>query len=396
MTDSSEPISGYAFVEAVSTPPEQAGRQERSDVVLDVIVSSAFDSGKGGERNPRDLAIVRIMSTMKRLKNRFNLSAVVEGNWFSVTFGPSPGDPPAWLLYGTSDYSGPITRINLIRMEPLNGKPKNSPQERLLADLRALCHLGQAGNFIQQVPPLKPRATHFVRVLDVGHANFSAIHKSRDADSPIEGYFDVGGPVFFHHHTFPKAFADVGRVPKRGFVALSHWDFDHYSLAVTKLKALRQLCWYAPEQDVGPSAARLQSLLGGNLTLLKQAAFQVGHGLDLWKGLGPSTDRNSSGYVMTASIGRGNALLTGDVAYDMIPAAAFSNLSALAITHHGGSGGGAPPSPLNGTGVAAVSFGLPNRYHHPDSTNLLAHKGKGWTVHATFNTQISRGDVWLY
>ena len=105
-------------------------------------------------------------------------------------------------------------------------------------------------------------------MIDVGHANCAAIHVAQDPNSAIIGYYDVGAPVFFHRKTFPKAFVEEKRVPNSGFVVLSHWDFDHYALAVTKLKSLQALKWYAPNQAVGPNAARLQSILGNNLRFI--------------------------------------------------------------------------------------------------------------------------------
>jgi hypothetical protein len=75
---------------------------------------------------------------------------------------------------------------------------------------------------------------------------------------------DVGGPLFFHGKSFPKAFNESTRVPDSGFVVLSHWDFDHYSLAVSKIPKLRDLDWYAPDQPVGPNAAACKPNLGAN------------------------------------------------------------------------------------------------------------------------------------
>jgi len=393
-----EEIRGYAFVDVVSKPNEGINSYQRLNIVFDVISASAFHAGRGVMDDPKDLWIVRIMSTLSRLQSLFFIEDITEGTWFSVAFQDKEGNPPAWVLEATDDYNGPIKRTNLVRLQPISLRQPGSPETNLHDRLSELCKSNEGQttqNLDLRIISSQLEENYFVRVIDVGHANFAAIHLSRNPDSNIVGYFDVGGPVFFHHHSFPNTFPESNRVPAQGFVALSHWDFDHYSLAVTKLKDLQKLRWFAPNQTVGPNAIRLQFQLGGNLTFITQPSFQIAQRLDLWKGTGSVTDRNNSGYVMTVSSQTTKVLLTGDVGYDMIPTQAKSNLSALGITHHGGSGSGTPPSPMNGQGVAAVSFGVPNYYHHPDVNNLMNHTAVGWTVNPTFVTKTQRGDVWL-
>lgn len=115
----------------------------------------------------------------------------------------------------------------------------------------------------------------------------------------------------------------------------------------------------------------------------------------MWKGTGHHSDRNNSGYVLTVVNDKGRTLLTGDVSYDSIPGAAKANLAALGVTHHGGSGAGTPPTPVNRTGAAAVSFGFPNRYHHPSVLEIAAHGSIGWDVKPTYVDSKNRGDIWL-
>jgi hypothetical protein len=399
MAESDKVIRGYAFVESVSKPSEDGSTYQRLSLVLDVISTSAFDSDEGGERNPKDLSIIRIMSTLNRLQELFYIGDIAEGTWFYVVFQDSPGNPIAWVLDAADDYSGPIRRTNLIDLQPLLMKLRGSSEPNLFTRLSALCNPAREqakqakqnlkSDFITNLPP----RDFYVRVVDVGQASFAAIHEAMALNSNIVGYFDVGGPAFFHNKTFPKVFTENTRVPKKGFVALSHWDFDHYSLALTKLKSLQQLTWYAPVQTVGPNAARLQSQLGCNLVLLEQSSFQITQGLDLWRAAIPipKKDRNASGYVLTVSRHDAKALLTGDMPYNKIPPHVTHNLSALCITHHGGLGGGTPPSPVNRYGIAAVSYGVPNSYHHPNTSNLKNHKNIGWRICPT----CLLGDVWL-
>jgi hypothetical protein len=386
---------GYGFIESFSKPYD-ASSYSRINIVLDVVDAKAFDTGIVQERSPAHLSMVRIMTTQKRLEHLFDISSpIIEGDWFRIELGVHPGMPRAWVLEARNDYGGAVIALNLIGLLRVNGEGPNEaigPNSKLGA-LRLWCKI--AGR-PAAVPAVITDATDLhVRVADVGHASFAAIHVAPDPASKIVGYFDVGGPVYFHHHTFPKAFKDHLLIPRDGFVALSHWDFDHYSLAVTKMKGLQNLTWYAPEQLVGPNAARLQVLLGARLNFVHTPTYHISAGLQMWQGSGALGDRNNSGYVFTVQNGAGGTLLTGDVAYDCIPAGAKTNLVALGVTHHGGSGAGSPPTPLAGSGSAAVSFGLPNRYHHPNWDDIAKHTLAGWHVQPTFVTPTNRGDVWL-
>jgi beta-lactamase superfamily II metal-dependent hydrolase len=86
-------------------------------------------------------------------------------------------------------------------------------------------------------------------------------------------------------------------------------------------------------------------------------------------------------------------LLTADVGYNYMEAALKNGLTGVSIPHHGGNGSAAPP---NGSGIAAVSYGVPNRYRHPIENNLNAHSVAGWTVNRTAAHGLtSRGDRWL-
>ncbi len=385
---------GYGFLESYSKAG-QGSAYSRLNIVFDMVDAAAFDQGMTADRSPRHLSFVRIMSTSKRLDELFAIGEVAEeGEWFRVTLATRSGMPRAWILDAEGDYDGPIHASNLIGLERLAGSGAGTTLQAgsTVSLLRQWCTVAAPA----------PQAAHrqfpadlYVRIVDVGHANFSAIHNERAIRDSIVGYFDVGGPIFFHHHTLPEDFPEYRYIPEDGFVALSHWDFDHYSLALTKLMALQQLTWYAPDQPVGPNAARLQTLLGARLNLISAPVFDISGTLRMWRGTGAIHDRNNSGYVLTVPNRRGATLLTGDVSYAAIPAPAMANLAALCITHHGGSGAGGPPKPATGTAVAAVSFGMPNHYHHPNDAAIAEHAVAGWTVSPTYRAPAARGDVWL-
>jgi beta-lactamase superfamily II metal-dependent hydrolase len=278
------------------------------------------------------------------------------------------------------------------------GSPPYPNSKPLPQELDAWCAVPSNSGISDRVDvtsPPPPSSSLHIRMIDVGHANCAAIHVARNANSKIIGYYDVGAPVFFHRRTFPKAFFEQARVPDDGFVVLSHWDFDHYALAVTQLKTLQTLKWYAPSQSVGPNAARLQSQLGSRLNFIDAKQIPILPNLRLWKGRGPSGDRNNSGYVLRATQALESALLTGDVSYEAIAPAAKKRLGALGITHHGGNSSANPPRP-HGEGRAIVSYGSPNRYGHPSEIHLRAHEAAGWKVRRTAGDAVyARGDVWL-
>lgn len=389
-------IKAYGFVEAVTYPDPNEGNRGRVNFVLDSLRVEAFHAGVSVADTADDLLIVRILSTIKRLETLFPEIKWEEGSWIEFQLQDSPGDPPAWYLSAAEDYSGTVVRTNITKAVRLGGRP--FPENNLEQKLAQFCRSSDATR-VPPTPGLRRRKNAlggpFVRVVDVGQASFSAIHTSKLASSRILGYFDVGEPLFFHHKTFPRVFRERKMVPVSGFVVLSHWDFDHYSLAVSKLPKLRNLAWYAPDQPVGPNAARLQALLGTNLTLLSVPFFSVRRGIELWKGTGFSSNRNDSGYAMRITRAGGPVLLSGDLPYSMFPAGIGNRFSAIVVTHHGGAFTGSPPAPMAKGAVAAVSYGIPNRYHHPNKLAIGFHQSVGWSIQPTYTSTKKRGDVWL-
>lgn len=395
MGNGEEPIRAYGFIDAVTDPPAQASNFARVNFLVDAIRAEAFDN-RAVSREPSHLLVLRLMSTIRRLQDRFPDVKWEEGEWVELELQERYCEPPVWFITAEADYEGPVRRTNLVRATPINtkGAPSSSLGSRLAAYCQASQHARRPASSGRKSRAAANVDTH-IRVVDVGQASFAAIHTKSNFGSPIIGYFDVGGPAFFHQSTFPSSFAEASRIPAKGFVAISHWDFDHYSLAVSKLTGLQNLSWYAPDQVVGPNAAALQAKLGSKLTLLSVPTFEVAPGLELWKGTGTGSNRNHTGYVMRALRQRGSALLTGDLPYALLPPPVSSAVGALAITHHGGSGSGVPPAPTAQGAIAAVSYGNPNRYHHPDPAVLVAHKNLGWSVRPTYVSAGSRGDVWL-
>jgi beta-lactamase superfamily II metal-dependent hydrolase len=385
----------YGFVEGTASPIPR-NNYSRFALMLDAVDGAAFDDNPAASREPKHLSILRVISTPQRMLDLFSFEVPQEGSWIQLTLGTEPGLPPVWILSASNDFSGQVVRTNVISIELLRGVGANTNlRPRTVADdLEAWCAIKRPGRSTKLVKKIKPPTERFhIRIVDVGHASCAAIHTERNTNSPIVGYFDAGAPAFFHSKSFPALFNESARVPASGFVVLSHWDFDHYALAVTRLKNLQRLDWYAPRQKVGPNAAKFQDDLGARLHFIGRKQIPITKGLKLYRGLGPLTDRNSSGYVMRLKQKDENVLLTADVGYDHINTALKKGLTGLSVPHHGGNGSVNPPI---GKGTAAVSYGLPNRYRHPVEDNLLAHAMAGWSIKRTAaHGPISRSDRWL-
>lgn len=384
----------YGFVEGMASPIPR-NNYSRFTLMLDAVDGSAFDDNPAVSREPEYLAILRIISTPQRMLDLFNFEVPQEGSWVQLTLGRKSGLPPAWVLNASNDFRGQIIRTNVISIDALQGAGADPNLPRTVVDdLEDACTIERPGPNARLIKNVElPTDRFHIRMVDVGHASCAAIHTERNRNSPIVGYFDAGAPAFFHSKSFPSFFNEEARVPSSGFVVLSHWDFDHYALAVTRLKNLQKLDWYAPKQKVGPNAAKFQDDLGARLHFISGKEIPVAKGLRLYRGLGPPTDRNSSGYVMRLKQKDENVLLTADVGYDYISDALKDGLTGLSVPHHGGNGSTNPPT---GKGIAAVSYGLPNRYRHPIENNLLAHASVGWSIKRTAaHGPMSRSDRWI-
>lgn len=393
---SAEPeITGsyYVFIESVAKNEIDGNNPfVRTQYMLDAIDVTYWNSADLSQESYEGLSIMRLQTTTTRLGKAFDLPTDdIEGNWALIQLGFESGKPHVWKLNATDSYSGKIERFNLISfhlIDAVNSLAKN---------LTTFCTVKAksiSASSTDSITPDVGAPSFGVRVVDVGHASCVAIHEVKHINSRILGYYDVGAPVFFHLKAFPRRFKDISTVPEKGFVVLSHWDFDHYALAVTIMPSLQKLKWFAPDQPVGPNASKLQKLLGANLSFVRSTIYGIQTGINMCKGTGPLNDRNNSGYALRIGSGGNAVLLTGDVGYDYLLTPVKANIRGLGITHHGGNGSKNPPRPMLPNGcVAAVSYGLGNRYNHPNPQRLNDHHVLGWHVEGTAGPV--RGDRWL-
>lgn len=369
-------------------------RYSRTTILLDCLEASRFDHG-AGDFHLRDegLALVRMASTKGVWNRRFGLEALRPGDWVTFELDSGMGGPLAWELEATADYRrGPRRTVRSIRRLGPGARPVNG--QKAAGDAELAYRLNESSNAARGSRPIVSGARMLARmprsgdckfiVLDVGQA--SAILIQQGARNI--GLFDAGAPLWFNKGSVPL---NLEPPPiARGFIFLSHWDWDHFDLGRRHLP-YHQLDWYAPDQDVGFNTARFQAKLGKKLHFVQGPI--VGRGFVLARGLG--SDRNGSGYQLRYDRGHEAVLLTGDADYQMIDALMKAGITALSIPHHGGKGS-APP--VGGTpGRAVASYGVPNRYGHPDETFLAAHGPQGWTVTRTAtHGNVRRGHRQLY
>lgn len=405
--DMSERRRYYAFVEAVVDALE-GNNYSRGAILLDCVDAQQFSEDRPS--HPVDLAYVRIVTTAAVLTHRYGLEdSPKEGDWFVIETDASVSGPLAWILSAANDYQGPPISTRLASLAPLPSDIAEFESRQLegfsLGPLRhdasilmAFCQSRAADDSDAAEARLAFASAGLsrlqVRVVDVGQASCNAIHPVRNANSPVLAFFDVGGPIYWNRASFTnRAALKRMQVDPSCFVMLSHWDFDHYSLAYHELPQLRECRWFAPKQQVGPNAKRFQLLLGERLGFLNSPTVGLSGGAILHKGQGSATDRNGSGYVLRVDRPREPIILTGDVSYSLIPPAAIADVTALTIPHHAGPDPATPPT-IGGRAVA--SYGVPNSYRHPCSKVVSSHNASPWTLETTAErTGIPRGDRWL-
>lgn len=383
--DLPERLFVWGLVESIEYVEQESG--ERSKVVsIDAMASS--DSAAFRTIRPEEIEGLRRIAILAPpniehppLRRFFEVAR--EGAWVRLrvaSTGRGPyceieGPYPSLRLTPEGDMPGP----RLYRARLRWGRLATKKEERRL---RAICLMLTEGHAAAPPAAAGGFLPGKIRILDAGQAHCAEIY-DRSRPDTVLGYFDVGRPISFLTATWPTP-APVLNIPKKGFVFISHWDYDHYSMALAFAPGLQNLNWIAPiPVSPGPTVAALIKKLGASIALINLAQFVPGPGLELHKGLGPPSDRNNSGYVLRVSLACGDVLLSGDVDYQFISPAAKSELKGVLAPHHGANLVGAPPPAAGGAGQVVFSFGDPNKYGHPHPTSIASYAGLGWTLVAT-------------
>lgn len=362
----------YAFVDSViEADPTQP--HSRMSLQLDAVDANAFDDNIGAVEDRGALLLARVSTTPNRFAELFDMEVPTEGDWLEVKLGREPGQPRAWQFPLANTY---------VAQPPVNGIEitKLVESSETVIHLEGACVAPDAET-LESDEPLRAlfaaAAKRDLRItaLDVGQAACVAFS---NGSRPF-GYFDVGAPMFFNWRSFPRRLDHD--IAKDGFVVLSHWDFDHFALAIQRPE-LKRLKWFAPKQPVGPNAAHFQKSLGSRLRFIP-SDVDIGD-IQLRKCTGTSPrDRNATGYALRIERKDAGILLPGDADYQWIPPVIARGTNRIMVPHHGAAG--SPPLSPDGRPfpVAVVSYGVPNTYRHPNEDQIYAHRRAGWRIRRT-------------
>lgn len=291
---------------------------------------------------------------------------------------------------GTVEFFGPPPQTK--RSKPL--APLCGTQTKRKVDLADLTPDGP------QLPERRVRqrlAGTSVGVMDVGQGNCNMLI---DGEHPTV-YFDTGYPLRFYSRSAPgPVYRPVPGTPSGPIaqnaagnleVILSHWDWDHWRLAV-KWPELQQLHWIVPKQVIGASARNFYEGLPNRHRLPRSREPRM---LNIHTpnyrlctchpGPHARADKiqNNTGLGMAVQATlpspgqpgqRAVVLLTADANFSSLPVelTGLPNIAGITAVHHGSDANGAAealPEPQEGIGGGRIAYsygcGPPPERKHP-------------------------------
>lgn len=290
---------------------------------------------------------------------------IQENRWYTVTLG---GDAIARsYVFGDITSDEPLTSIGLSGVGFL---PLSTPDVRFLETTVSL--RGIPDTNAEQIQAIlngsqlrgRPTTNTFVGCYNVGQGNCTAICQQ---DGYPLLYVDFGCGVLRNAKTFPREMRPC--LTSNQPIVLSHWDLDHWALALRFPKA-EDSKWIVPRQGpLGATHVKFAQRLHqkGNLLIWPSRQEQMGTAHGIICKLPQSRSRNQSGLVMTAETrwhepSPIRTLLPGDAPYCYIPAKAQTDLAGLVVSHHGGSHRGDSPPQACPDHKCGYSFGIGNSY----------------------------------
>jgi hypothetical protein len=238
---------------------------------------------------------------------------------------------------------------------------------------------------LDPIPPLD-----FIGVYDVGQGNLNGLWTS---GGPTRLYYDFGGGVTANKQTFPKKAGKLcfsGNPP----VVMSHWDWDHWSSAGRYSQILNSH-WIVPRcEDPGAHHRALAWDLHRRKHLHiwpRGISHYTGRYFRIEKCTG--SGRNDGGLAMIVyeehgRVSQRQVLLTGDAAYDCIPAVTRkTRFAAVVASHHGAIVNSiSEVKPAAGGGALVYSVGNGNQFCHPRLLAELTYLQAGWVPKDTYAT----------
>lgn len=363
----------YGRVDRVE--PEFVTPSDRWWLVFDCVDADAFDRELGSSAT---LDIQNLATSVVEFQFPPGIAAprglpTDEGEWVEIGLSDSPVGYP--LQQFLNLFLAPQNRF-------LGTADTSTPPVGALEEAVGMNDLSDASDaaLARKVAPRSRVAA--VSVYDVGQGNWNAL---LGPDDVPEIYFDLGGGVLGNLHTFPKPLTGLCTT-NQPLVVLSHWDWDHWSLAERETSAL-SLTWIVPRQRLGPVHAQFlrRLLCKGEILVWPEGLESVEMGqVRIEKCTGSAKNRNHSGLAMVVSNGATSqqqtekVLLPGDCRYTAIPGARDPNLVSVVVPHHGGSlRSSFVPDPLVVPhGRLVYSYGGGNTYEHPCEVTEATHRRK--------------------
>ncbi|RFF50153.1 hypothetical protein [Xanthomonas campestris] len=410
-----EAITLFAQIDQSAVSPN--GKRESDEWVFDAFV--ATEMVQGGLVPSEDMAeeaidvhypVILIAVDGKALRSRFGLRLLISGTaWYQITLGKQRGIPARVIgVPGDERVEVSIAEIRRVdrsqarKLDALVDMPHGEE-----ADLTILSSLfGEIGR-LDQAPD--------VVVVDVGQGSLAAVCKRGGSDQPLL-FVDLGWPTNFNRAGQPNYRPDVTGL--RTPVLLTHWDWDHWGLALNSIKwagspkrcvikwnvAALERPWVVPGVGkhwggvkLSPMHWRFALALARKGKLYRWPLSQVMISNNWFMVTrvsgGKPGNRNNHGLVVVVvdkinSSGECRAiLLPGDADYSHLP---FSkpgwkpvySFSGLAASHHGGKVVVGKIPAAASPAWLAISVGIGNRYKHPAKQAQRGYIEKGWTWQA--------------
>lgn len=393
----------YAFLSEIDDVTERPAESRREQVWtvmfeivpkewMDVFVFASPDSRQPLPSPPASFLYIEREPAIE-IAEALDVDAdeIQETDWYIITLGAGKGKgAKATKTTFTGSSSSTTTAAGRKAIEERNERAKRRMAAKGNLKLKKLT---------KQLKPLTTNKS--IGVMDVGQANYNII---LNENGNHLAYFDVGLPMFFYQNSAPPAAllqgpCIIGNAP----VILSHWHYDHYSMAIW-WPAISNRHWLVPAAPLGPGAQAiyngiahphvwpnaLPGLILATITVLRCDPANINH---------TNADINNSGLALEVTLrpaapnqAARHALLPGDAVFATMN---YTNAGLRWITavHHGSQRSTgyymdtAGDYPTSNNGYIAYSYGMTANntycYTHPHQAAITLYEQQGWDTVAS-------------